>query len=77
MTTTPPVQQNARRAAKPSPLGDGQTALKNMAHNRLDELFEQAESDKIYGTVGVEVNFEQGRATTVRRVLNGTDKATH
>lgn len=47
-----------------------------MAHNRLDELFEQAEGDKIYGTVGIEVSFERGTATTVRRILNGTDKAT-
>lgn len=49
-------------------------AMLRRAYERLGELIGQAEDGNLYGTVGIEVQFEAGRITTVRRRIDGTDK---
>lgn len=66
LTTPAPVIQNDRT--------DGNGCNLRMAVERLVQLFNQAETECLYGTVGVEITFERGRANIVRRILNGTDK---
>jgi hypothetical protein len=44
------------------------------AHRRLQTLVEEAENANLYGLVSIEVGFENGRITTVRRRIDGTDK---
>ena len=48
--------------------------LCHTAHKRLDALVEEAEKGGLYGLVSIEVGFEHGRITTVRRRIDGTDK---
>jgi hypothetical protein len=57
-----------------TPSSNGNSALRQAAHVRLDQLFEWAEREKMYGVLGLEVSFEHGQGTVLRRVLNGTDK---
>lgn len=75
MTGPPTPSQNTARRAKTAAVDVGSQALREIAHNRLDQLFEQAVSARLYGVVSVELMFENGRPTTVRRGLNGTDKS--
>lgn len=49
-------------------------AMARKSHHRLKDLTEQAERDNFYGSVAVEVYFENGRITAVRRRSDGTDK---
>jgi len=44
------------------------------AHTRLEALVAEAEKHNLYGLVSIEVGFENGRITTVRRRIDGTDK---
>ena len=48
--------------------------LCHTAHRRLQALIEEAEKANLYGLVSIEVGFENGRITTVRRRIDGTDK---
>lgn len=48
--------------------------LCHTAHRRLQGLVEEAEENNLYGLVSIEVGFENGRITTVRRRIDGTDK---
>ncbi|MFA6793768.1 MAG: hypothetical protein WCS29_07865 [Candidatus Neomarinimicrobiota bacterium] len=48
--------------------------LCHTAHRRLQTLLEEAENVNLYGLVSIEVGFENGRITTVRRRIDGTDK---
>ncbi len=49
-------------------------ALTEKAHERLDELLEQADDSNLYGTIGVHVKFEYGVAQLVERTFLGRDK---
>lgn len=56
-------------------LDEHNTPMRERAHRRLDELIDYARgSDRFYGSVSVEVQFEAGKITTVRRGIHGTDK---
>jgi len=65
--TTPTIPfQNVR--------GDGNSGNLAIALERLVQLFQQAEREELYGTVGVEISFQKGQSCIVRRQYNGTDK---
>lgn len=48
--------------------------LRDQAHNRLDDLLDQAESERLHGLVGVEVNVQAGVLQLVRRRFEGMDR---
>jgi len=48
--------------------------LRQRAYQRLNELTEHAESTNFYGRIAIEIAYEHGRITCVRRKFDGTDK---
>jgi len=67
--------------AKPAPArevkagrSEHNRSLLARAHQRMNELVEQAEAEGFYGVVSIEATFEAGRINTIRRRIDGTDK---
>ena len=50
------------------------TDYRRRAHVRLDELLDLAESNGMFGEVGIVAQLEAGRVTHLRRHFAGTDK---
>lgn len=50
--------------------------LKKLAHQRLDELLAQAERERSFGLVGVEVGLQNGWPQFVRKRVEATEKPT-
>jgi len=48
--------------------------LRRLAHDKLDQLFQDAVSARFYGRVTVEVSFENGRPLIIHRRIEGVDK---
>ena len=53
---------------------DHNARMRLLAHQRLDQLFDEAGGSRFYGRVAIEVVFENGRPLAVRRQIEGTDK---
>ena len=49
-------------------------SYRQMAINALSQMFEQAESDQVHGVIGVEVGFQNGQASYVRKQTNLTER---
>ncbi len=47
---------------------------RQQAHARLDGLIEQAEAELLTGMVEIIADFQRGKITVIRRILNATDK---
>lgn len=63
-------------AEKPEPpaMSEHNNPLIQTAHRRLDELALDAQRNRFYGTMSIELIFEAGKVTTIRRCMAGTDK---
>ena len=48
--------------------------MRSLAHQRLDQLFDEAERAKFWGTVGIEITWEGGTVRLIHRRLEGRDK---
>jgi hypothetical protein len=48
--------------------------MRQLAHQRLERLFDEAVSARFYGRVQIEISFENGRALVVHRRIDGVDK---
>lgn len=64
----------AKRPAPPQPSSLNNAEFLNLAHQRLDQIFQEMEGRQDHGTIGVELAFERGQVTMIRRTLNGTDR---
>ena len=60
--------------SKDKPRTMNNAELCRRAHERLDQIFQEMENREEYGILGVEVVFERGQATQLRRTLHGTDR---
>jgi len=49
--------------------------MRLLAHQRLDQLFDEAERAKFWGVVGIEITWEGGTVRLIHRRLEGRDKA--
>ncbi|GAB4133076.1 MAG: hypothetical protein Kow0040_14870 [Thermogutta sp.] len=65
-------RQGTEEAADAPP--DQNERKRRIAHDRLDELFEEATAGRFYGRVAIEITFEDGRADTIYRKIDGRDK---
>lgn len=45
-----------------------------LAHARLDQIVDEMETRKDYGTAGVELTFEHGEIRSIHRTMSGFDK---
>ena len=68
-----PTDGRSKKSPKPG-RSEQNKAVRIKAHERLDQMCEMAEANQTYGTVGVQVTFERGEATLVRRTIDGTDR---
>jgi hypothetical protein len=64
---------NSRKQKTP-PAESRTEELREVAHARVDQLFDESTKGRFYGRIGLEVFFENGQAQRVRRTLEGTDK---
>lgn len=58
----------------PTTSSEGNAALLQLAHDRLDQIHADMESRQEFGTVGIELTYDRGQISMVRRTLNGTDR---
>lgn len=49
--------------------------FRKLAHERLDQLFNEAERSHFWGTVGIETTWENGVVRLLHRRMDGRDKA--
>jgi len=62
-------------AAQPAEPPERHQVLRQRGERRLKSLTDRAEEDSFYGTVSVELTFQQGRITLVRHTVIGTDRS--
>jgi len=74
--TTEGTNQKPRAMAAATPVGqqDHNARMRQLAHQRLDEMFEQAEKARFWGTIGIELTWEGGTVRLLHRRLEGRDK---
>ena len=58
----------------PAPRSQTAAEIVRLAHVRLDQIVQEMEADKGYGTAGIELNFDHGEVKSIRRILSGYDK---
>lgn len=59
---------------EPRPHATAESSLRQVAHKRLDQLWDDAERTDFYGRVGVVAVFEAGKARMLERELKGSDR---
>lgn len=64
---------NGGRRRANIPTDDPNEIQRRQAHERIDQLFDEATRGKFYGEIGFSVIFEAGVAKRVCRRLEGTD----
>jgi hypothetical protein len=74
LTKPETVVQNGDRFDPGKGISESSTSIRHHAHRRLEEILDDAENRQLHGTVGLEVTFDNGQPTLIRRTLNGTDK---
>ena len=70
----PPPTGPSDKPAQAAPQ-DHNARMRLLAHQRLDQLFDEAERAKFWGVVGIEITWEGGTVRLIHRRLEGRDKA--
>lgn len=78
MKSVQPKAKEGRQTPGPTPPRPGpddhNSRMRQLAHQRLERLFDEAVSARFYGRVQIEISFENGRALVVHRRIDGVDK---
>lgn len=53
---------------------DHNSRMRQLAHQRLERLFDEAANARFYGRVTIEISFENGRPLVIHRRIEGVDK---